>query len=159
VVALHISIFSTARWNCRGIDNGALEIGGAGERLPGTNIPEKFSRTGPKCLIWIKPRTIDTGPFLKAASLIILSAMKDMQQRLEKLRDDAAECAVIAGLAETREKRELFARLSEHLNALANQVEQAISAVANPDAFLGRQTNEPFPKAGNEEGCQKKRCR
>jgi hypothetical protein len=84
--------------------------------------------------------------------------MKDMQLRLEKLRDDAAECAVIAGLAETREKRELFARLSEHLNALADQVEQAISAVANPAVFLRRQTSEPFPKAGGEKGCQKKRC-
>lgn len=81
-----------------------------------------------------------------------------MQLRLEKLRDDAAECAVIAGLAETREKRELFARLSEHLNALADQVEQAISAVANPAVFLRRQTSEPFPKAGGEKGCQKKRC-
>ncbi len=28
--------------------------------------------------------------------------MKDMQRRLDKLRDDAAECAVIAGLAETK---------------------------------------------------------
>ena len=84
--------------------------------------------------------------------------MKDMQLRLEKLRDDAAECAVIAGFAETREKRELFARLSEHFNGLADQVEQAISAVANPAVFLRGQTNEPFSKAGGEEGCQKKRC-
>jgi hypothetical protein len=49
--------------------------------------------------------------------------MKDMQRRLERLRDDAAECAVIAGLAETKEKQELFARLAEHLNMLADQVE------------------------------------
>ena len=34
--------------------------------------------------------------------------MKDMLRRLETLRNDAAECAVIAGRAETREKRELF---------------------------------------------------
>jgi hypothetical protein len=54
--------------------------------------------------------------------------MKDMQRQLERLRDDAAECAVIAGLAETKEKQELFARLAEHLNMLADQVEQAISA-------------------------------
>jgi len=54
--------------------------------------------------------------------------MKDMQRRLERFRDDAAECAVIAGLAETKEKQELFARLAEHLNMLADQVEQAISA-------------------------------
>ena len=54
--------------------------------------------------------------------------MKDMQRQLERLRDDAAECAVIAGLAETKEKQELFARLAEHLNMLADEVEQAISA-------------------------------
>ena len=65
---------------------------------------------------------------------------------------------MIAGLAKTREKRELFARLSEHLNALADQVEQTISAVANPAVFLRGQTIEPFPKAGGEEGCQKKRA-
>jgi hypothetical protein len=79
--------------------------------------------------------------------------MKDMQKRLETLRDEAAECAVIAGLSETKEKRELFARLSEHLTALADQVEKAISAVANPDP----QASERFPKASDEEDCQKKR--
>jgi hypothetical protein len=31
------------------------------------------------------------------------TAMKDIQRRLEELRDDAAECAVIGGLAETKE--------------------------------------------------------
>jgi hypothetical protein len=54
-------------------------------------------------------------------------------------------CAVFAGVAETREKRELFSRLSQHLNMLADQVEQAISAAAPPDTFLGRKNYEPFP--------------
>jgi hypothetical protein len=54
--------------------------------------------------------------------------MQDMQRRLEKLRDDAAECAVTAGLAETREELDLFARLAQHLGALADDVEQAITA-------------------------------
>jgi hypothetical protein len=49
--------------------------------------------------------------------------MKDMKRRLEKLRDDAADCAVIAGLAETIEKRELFVRLAEHLNIMADEVQ------------------------------------
>jgi hypothetical protein len=52
--------------------------------------------------------------------------MKDMQAHLEKLRDDAAECAVISGLATDKEKRDLFERLSRHLNALADQVELVI---------------------------------
>jgi hypothetical protein len=35
--------------------------------------------------------------------------MKDMQAHLEKLRSDAAECALISNLATNQEKRELFA--------------------------------------------------
>ena len=36
--------------------------------------------------------------------------MKDMQERLEKLRDDAAECAVIGGLAADKAKGESLSR-------------------------------------------------
>jgi predicted anti-sigma-YlaC factor YlaD len=72
--------------------------------------------------------------------------MKDMRRRLERLRDDAADCAVIAGLAETKEKRELFARLAEHLNMLADQVEQAISVIVPPDTFSVRKNCDPGPK-------------
>jgi hypothetical protein len=56
--------------------------------------------------------------------------MDDMKRRLEKLRDDAAECAITSGLAETREKRELFARLAEHLSGLADEVEAAMTDAA-----------------------------
>jgi hypothetical protein len=52
--------------------------------------------------------------------------MQDMQTHLEKLRADAAECVLIRDLATNAQKRELFARLAEHLSALADQVEQAI---------------------------------
>jgi hypothetical protein len=41
--------------------------------------------------------------------------MIDYQTQLEKLRRDAAECALIADLATSPQKRELFARLAEHL--------------------------------------------
>ena len=54
--------------------------------------------------------------------------MQDMQAHLEKLRTDAAECALIRDLATDVKKRELFARLAEHLNLLANEVEAAIAA-------------------------------
>ncbi|WFU45459.1 hypothetical protein QA640_46455 (plasmid) [Bradyrhizobium sp. CB82] len=52
--------------------------------------------------------------------------MKDMQARLEKLRTDAAECALVRDLATDPKKRELFARLAEHLTVLASEVERAI---------------------------------
>ncbi len=54
--------------------------------------------------------------------------MQDMTAHLEKLRTDAAECALIRDLATDRQKRELFTRLAEHLNALASEVEAAIAA-------------------------------
>jgi hypothetical protein len=54
--------------------------------------------------------------------------MKDYQAHLEKLRTDAAECALIRDLATDKEKRELFDRLSIHLSTLADQVEQAMLA-------------------------------
>ena len=54
--------------------------------------------------------------------------MKDMQAHLEKLRTDAAECALIRDLATDPAKRELFTRLADHLGALAGQIEAAIAA-------------------------------
>ncbi len=54
--------------------------------------------------------------------------MQDMRAQLEKLRTDAAECALIRDLATDPQKRELFTRLAEHLSALARQVELAIAA-------------------------------
>jgi hypothetical protein len=49
--------------------------------------------------------------------------MKDYQASIEKLRSDAAEAALIRDLATYRTKREMFARLHEHLNRLAEEVE------------------------------------
>ena len=49
--------------------------------------------------------------------------MKDYQAHAEKLRKDAAECALIRDLATDIAKRELFDRLASHLSALADQVE------------------------------------
>jgi hypothetical protein len=52
--------------------------------------------------------------------------MKDVQRHLEKLRHDAAACAVIASEATKRAKNELFLRLSQHLSILADEVEKAM---------------------------------
>jgi hypothetical protein len=54
--------------------------------------------------------------------------MQDMKAQLEKLRSDAAECALIRDLATDPEKRALFTRLADHLASLANEVEAAIAA-------------------------------
>jgi hypothetical protein len=58
-------------------------------------------------------------------------AMKDYQVQLEKLRRDAAECALIRDLATDSAKRELFDRLAVHLDSLADQVEQEMLSRAN----------------------------
>lgn len=56
--------------------------------------------------------------------------MQDMRVHLEKLRADAAECALIRDLATDIKKRELFTRLAEHLSLLASEVEAAIATRA-----------------------------
>ncbi len=49
--------------------------------------------------------------------------MKDYQAQLEKLRRDAAECALIRDLTTDKAKWEMFDRLAVHLSSLADQVE------------------------------------
>ncbi|MGY4182906.1 hypothetical protein ACVIHH_008197 [Bradyrhizobium sp. USDA 4518] len=53
--------------------------------------------------------------------------MQDMAARLEKLRKDAAECALIRDLATDPAKRELFKQLAEQYGALADTVEQTMN--------------------------------
>jgi hypothetical protein len=53
--------------------------------------------------------------------------MKDYQASLEKLRRDAAEAALIRDLATDTTKREMFDRLAQHLNRLADEVEHAMA--------------------------------
>jgi hypothetical protein len=70
--------------------------------------------------------------------------MKDMESQLERLRADAAECALIRDLATDLQKRELFGRLAEHLNVLAAEVERAIAqASAGGDAERARLRRQP----------------
>jgi hypothetical protein len=54
--------------------------------------------------------------------------MKDLEAYLERLRTDAEECALISKLATDKEKRELFAKLSNHLMTLASEVQRTIAA-------------------------------
>jgi predicted aldo/keto reductase-like oxidoreductase len=53
--------------------------------------------------------------------------MKDLHERLEKLRTDAEDCALISKLATDKMKRETFARLADHLRQLANDAAAAIA--------------------------------
>ena len=59
----------------------------------------------------------------------------DMKAHLEKLRADAAECALIRDLATDPQKRTLFTRLADHLSTLAGEVEAAIAG--KPDGEAG----------------------
>lgn len=52
--------------------------------------------------------------------------MKDYQAQLEKLRKEAAECALIRDLATDKAKQALFDQLASRLTVLADQVEQAM---------------------------------
>lgn len=52
--------------------------------------------------------------------------MKDYLAQIEKLRKDAAECALIRDLATDPAKRDVFDRLASHLTVLADQVEMAM---------------------------------
>jgi hypothetical protein len=54
--------------------------------------------------------------------------MKDYKLQLEKLRSDAAECALVRDLATDKAKREMFDRLALHLDQLADEVERAMNA-------------------------------
>lgn len=54
--------------------------------------------------------------------------MKDMQEHLEKLQVQIAECEIIRDLATDPEKRDLFGRLAEHHRALAEELQKAIAA-------------------------------
>ena len=54
--------------------------------------------------------------------------MKDYQAHLEKLRKDAAECALVRDLATDKAKREIFDRLARHLDQLADEVERPMNA-------------------------------
>jgi hypothetical protein len=52
--------------------------------------------------------------------------MKDYRASIEKLRRDAADAALVRDLATDPIKRDMYSRLHEHLNRLANEVERAM---------------------------------
>jgi heme oxygenase len=73
-----------------------------------------------------------------------------MEVHLEKLREQAAECEMIRALATDPVKRELFAKLADHFNILAKEIEKAMQKVS-PDRFQSEKPDEPSVK-GKEQG-------
>ncbi|PAY06755.1 hypothetical protein CK489_28260 [Bradyrhizobium sp. UFLA03-84] len=79
--------------------------------------------------------------------------MQDMAARLEKLRKDAAECALIRDSATDPAKRELFTKLAEQYKVLADAVELTMSHFGSgSNSFLGRKIQEPFPQGESTYG-------
>jgi len=74
--------------------------------------------------------------------------MQDMQERLEKVRVQIAECEIIRDLATDPKKRELFGRLADRHKVLAGDIEKAIqnAACGTGDTFAGRTRQQPFPR-------------
>jgi hypothetical protein len=59
--------------------------------------------------------------------------MKDMHAQLDRLLEQAAECAQIASQATDAAKQELFERLAQHFTVLATEVEKAIENLASKE--------------------------
>ena len=54
--------------------------------------------------------------------------MKDFHERLEKFQIAAEDCALIAKLASSAEKRATFARIADQLRTMAADIEATITA-------------------------------
>ena len=52
--------------------------------------------------------------------------MRDYLEAIEKLRKNAAEAALIRDLASDDAKRNMFARLHDHFNRLADEIQRII---------------------------------
>jgi hypothetical protein len=60
--------------------------------------------------------------------------MKDYLASVEKLRLDAADAALIRDLATDKTKRDMFNQLHEHMNRLAEEIEQAMNPTKPSEA-------------------------
>ena len=89
------------------------------------------NRTDARALVGITARSVATigdenagcAPALRWSA----RPVKDYQASIEKLRTDAAEAALVRDLATDRVKRDMYSRLHDHLNRLADEVERAMS--------------------------------
>jgi hypothetical protein len=72
-------------------------------------------------------RSEEVRPYPQCPELARGPHVKDYEASLEKLRSDAAEAALIRDLATDMAKREMFDRLAQHLDQLADDVERAMN--------------------------------
>jgi tetratricopeptide (TPR) repeat protein len=77
--------------------------------------------------------------------------MTDMQAQLGKIRSDAAECLVLSGLA-NNERKEMFAKMAEHLNGLAFEIEKKINADGPVVPFVGHRLAESIGDPSSADG-------
>lgn len=77
--------------------------------------------------------------------------MSDVQRVLEKLRSEAAECLVVSNVATDPEKRQLFARVAEHISGLASAVQNEL--VLPPDLVdvVNQRPTEVIRGSGSKE--------
>jgi hypothetical protein len=66
------------------------------------------------------------------------ASMSDIQSVLGKLRSEVAECLILSNVATDPEKRQLFAKVAEHINGLASAVQselvtEPVKAISVPD--------------------------
>ena len=72
--------------------------------------------------------------------------MKDYKAHLEKLETQIVECEMIRDLATDPAKRDMFDKMASHFRVLAGELKRMIGAGSAGDTFVGRKTQEPFPK-------------
>ena len=72
--------------------------------------------------------------------------MNDMRSRVEKLRDDAAECAMSASEVRGKKQRDLLLVLARQLTLLADQLDEVARAGLPSEAFLGGRHYDSFAK-------------
>jgi hypothetical protein len=67
--------------------------------------------------------------------------MTDMQAQLDKIRSDAAECLLLSSIANS-EKKEMFAKMADHLNGLALEVEKRMAVDGTHVPFVEHRSAE-----------------
>lgn len=53
--------------------------------------------------------------------------MEDLKAKLEKLRMEAEDCAILGKLAADQEKRDLFNKLADNFRSMARDIEAVIA--------------------------------
>jgi hypothetical protein len=77
--------------------------------------------------------------------------MSDVQRLLEKLRGEVAECLVVSNVAADPEKRQLFARVAEHISGLASAVQNELVVPADVVDVVNPKPTSVIHGSGSKE--------